>query len=145
VSEIRIEVMIPINQWKNDNGSHGHWAVHNRLMRALNDRGAAIAHNHRMEHDGISFQHCMLDVYVCYAARGRSLADPSNADNIGKPIIDGFTRAGLWPDDRWKYVEGPFYRLGERVMPPGMHMLEFVITGEASYGPVEPIRPRKKR
>ncbi len=69
--------------------------------------GWAEAADWRNRHDGVSFEHCRLDVYVQYPPNGSSRADPSNADNVGKPIIDGFTKAGLWPDDNWRHVEGP--------------------------------------
>lgn len=123
-----IVIDIPKPLWKTDNGSHGsHWA-HNRLMQRLKRLGWAVASDYRNTHDRIRFEHCRLDVYVQYPPRGRSRADPSNADNVGKPIIDGFTKAGLWEDDNWQHVEGPFYRMAHTIAPPGLHRLEFHIT-----------------
>lgn len=127
-----IEVRLPKGQWKNDNGSHGSWKAHWVLMRDLKRRGYTMARIWRNGHKGMSFGHCRLDVYVDYPPRGRARADPSNADNIGKPIIDGFTQAGLWPDDDWKHVQGPFYRMGPKTEEQGWHTLEFHIT------PLEP-------
>lgn len=123
-----IVVEIPKPLWKNDNGSHGNWYAHNRLMQTLKRLGWAEAADWRNRHDGVSFEHCRLDVYVQYPPNGRSRADPSNADNVGKPIIDGFTKAGLWPDDNWRHVEGPFYRMSPTIAPKGLHRLEFHIT-----------------
>lgn len=122
-----ITIEIPKALWKTDNGSHGHWATHNRLMRTLKRLGWAEALDWRRSHDDRTFNHVRLDVYVHYPARGRARADPSNADNVGKPIIDGFTAAGLWPDDDWKHVEGPFYRMSPIIAPTGIHRLEFHI------------------
>jgi crossover junction endodeoxyribonuclease RusA len=129
-----ITVEIPKALWKNDNGSHGGWHAHNRLMQTLKRLGWAHAAAWRNEHERAAFEHCRLDVYVQYPPRGRARADPSNADNIGKPIIDGFTKAGLWPDDNWQHVEGPFYRMSRTIAPPGTHRLEFHITPTASAG-----------
>ncbi|KFI49934.1 hypothetical protein [Bifidobacterium biavatii] len=123
-----ITITIPKALWKNDNGSHGNWYAHNRLMQQLKRLGWAAAVNWRSQHDQLAFDHCRLDVYVRYPPRGRARADPSNADNVGKPIIDGFTKAGLWPDDNWHHVEGPFYRMSPNTAPPGQHILEFHIT-----------------
>lgn len=98
-------------------------------IKAFTPKGAyrvEVAPDHR--HDGVSFERCRLDVYVQYPPNGRARADPSNADNVGKPIIDGFTKAGLWPDDNWRHVEGPFYRMSPTIAPKGLHRLEFHIT-----------------
>lgn len=123
-----IVVEIPKPLWKNDNGSHGSWYAHNRLMQTLKRLGWATDSNWRRTHAGIGFERCRLDVYVQYPPHGRARADPSNADNVGKPIIDGFTIAGLWPDDNWRHVEGPFYRMSRTTAPKGLHRLEFHIT-----------------
>lgn len=128
MSDAVILVDIPKPLWKTDNGSHGHWGAHAALMRTLKRRGWLAARDWRNTHAGRSFDRCRLDVYVRYPPRGRARADPSNADNVGKPVIDGFTRAGLWPDDDWRHVEGPFYRMSPHTAPPGMHVLEFHIT-----------------
>ena len=80
-----IVVEIPKPLWKNDNGSHGNWYAHNRLMQTLKRLGWAEAADWRNRHDGVSFEHCRLDVYVQYPPNGRSRADPSNADNVANP------------------------------------------------------------
>lgn len=129
-----ISIVIPKKLWKTDNGSHGSWRAHALLMRQLKTLGYVHARNFRALHDGVSFERCTLDVFVSYPPRGKANADPSNADNVGKPIIDGFTKAGLWPDDSWEHVEGPFYRMDDAVAKPYEHVLRFCISGVPAFG-----------
>lgn len=44
----------------------------------------------------------------------RRTYDAGNLHPTGKAIIDGFTDAGLWPDDSNQYVIGPDMRQGEK-------------------------------
>lgn len=62
--------------------------------------------------------------YVFKPRRGRY--DPGNLYPTAKACVDGFTDAGLWPDDDWTHVVGPDMRHGGI----GPAALVFVITPE---------------
>lgn len=72
-----IVVEIPKPLWKNDNGSHGNWYAHNRLMQTLKRLGWAEAADWRNRHDGVSFEHCRLDVYVQYRPTAEAAPTPA--------------------------------------------------------------------
>ena len=59
----------------------------------------------------------------------RAAADPDNLAPTLKPIIDGCTRAGLWPDDSSKYMRSRTYRQSTRTSGQrGIWAIEIHIT-----------------
>lgn len=53
---------------------------------------------------------CRVIAYVVKPRAGRY--DPGNLYPTAKAVLDGFTDAGLWPDDSHEYVIGPDMRHG---------------------------------
>ena len=98
-----IVVEIPKPLWKNDNGSHGNWYAHNRLMQTLKRLGWAEAADWRNRHDGVSFEHCRLDVYVQYPPNGRSRADPSNSRTFAALEERGLIQPDFY--DNWALTD----------------------------------------
>lgn len=79
---------------------------------------------------GVHFKRAHVTAYVQYPSNNR--ADPTNAAPSAKPIIDGFTKAGLWADDDSKHVIGPdFRREAEQTGIKGLHRIRFIIQEES--------------
>ncbi|MCI1673172.1 MAG: hypothetical protein LKI34_02985 [Bifidobacterium tibiigranuli] len=62
---------------------------------------------------------------VCYP-KGVGRADPGNLSHTVKPLIDGLTEAGYWPDDDSVHVQGPDYRRGPNNPKSGIWTVRFV-------------------
>jgi crossover junction endodeoxyribonuclease RusA len=58
--------------------------------------------------------------------KGVSTADPGNLSHTVKPLIDGLTMAGYWPDDDSVHVQGPDYRRGPNNPRRGIWTIRFV-------------------
>lgn len=119
--ELTIDITKP--NWITENGSHGsHWTL-SRKRNALKELGYLRCLNAAR---GTSFKKAHVTAYVQYPSNNR--ADPTNAAPSAKPIIDGFTSAGLWADDDSKHVLGPdFRREAGTTGVQGLHRIRFVI------------------
>lgn len=125
-----IVVDVPATLWKTSNGPHEHWrAVAGRRSR-LKRIGWATALSWRNERTAaglpVRFDQCELTIAVQYPPHaGR--ADPANTADIAKPLVDGFTRAGLWADDDSRHITTITFARSATTAPPGLHRLEFHI------------------
>ena len=119
--ELTIDITEP--NWITENGSHGsHWTL-SRKRRALKELGFLRCLNAAR---GVHFKRAHVTAFVQYPTSCR--ADPTNAAPSAKPIIDGFTRAGLWVDDDSRHVLGPDFRREEGTTGVrGLHRIRFVI------------------
>lgn len=119
------EISIDITKanWITENGSHGsHWVL-SRKRKALKQIGYLYCRNSLR---GAHFEKAHVTAYVQYPTRAR--ADPANASPTVKPIIDGFTQAGLWADDDDEHVVGPDMRREPGTTGvKGLHRIRLVI------------------
>ena len=125
-----IVVDIPAALWKTSNGPHEHWRAAAGRRARLKRIGWATAMSWRRlrANAGLPdrFDRCELTIAIQYPPRaGR--ADPANTADIAKPIIDGFTRAGLWADDDSRHITTTSFTRSDTAAPPGLHRLEFHI------------------
>ncbi len=124
-----IELTIDITpaNWITENGAHGSYWTLNRKRRALKEIGYLRCLNAAR---GVRFKRAHVTAFVQYPSNNR--ADPTNAAPSAKPIIDGFTSAGLWVDDDSKHVIGPDFRREEgQTGVKGLHRIRFVIEEES--------------
>lgn len=99
----------------------GHFRVKGPKVKALRDAGRTAAL------DG-SIPRMNLARIVCHVTRGRldDRWDPANWYPSAKAVVDGFTDAGLWPDDSIRHVIGPDMRgvFGTKAPPYGCLFFE---------------------
>jgi hypothetical protein len=120
---IELTIDITASNWITENGAHGSYWTLNRKRRALKEIGYLRCLNAAR---GVHFEQAHVTAYVQYPSNNR--ADPTNAAPSAKPIIDGFTRAGLWDDDDSKHVLGPDFRREEGTTGvQGLHRIRFII------------------
>lgn len=126
-----VELIVDVSpaHWVTENGPHGsHWAL-NRKGRALKELGYLRCLNGAR---GVHMTKAHVTAYVQYPSNNR--ADPTNAGPTAKPIIDGFTLAGLWPDDDSAHVLGPDFRREQGTTgAKGLHRIRFVIEDASAY------------
>ena len=120
---VELTVDVSPAHWVTENGPHGsHWAL-SRKRRALKELGYMRCLNGAR---GVHMTKAHVTAYVKYPSNNR--ADPTNAGPTAKPIIDGFTLAGLWTDDDSVHVLGPdFRREPGTTGVKGLHRIRFVI------------------
>lgn len=124
---IELTIGITASNWITENGAHGSYWTLNRKRRALKEIGYLRCLNAAR---GVRFERAHVTAYVQYPSNNR--ADPTNAAPSAKPIIDGFTGAGLWVDDDSKHVIGPDFRREEgQTGVKGLHRIRFVIEEES--------------
>lgn len=84
--------------------SAGARAVRKNAKNALKERGYHLARNHIARHPGFTpFRRCDVAYVVLYPRRQPN-ADPDNFFPTLKPVVDGLTLGGLWPDDSSRYI-----------------------------------------
>lgn len=125
-----------------DNGSrgHGHWTRNhlgqiryhdpegprkNSLRHRAWLQGKTLINHHHLTTP--VWQHIAVRAHVSYP-KGVGRADPGNLSHTIKPIIDGLTQAGLWPDDDSQHLIGPDYRRDPNQTQPGQWAIRLVIT-----------------
>jgi crossover junction endodeoxyribonuclease RusA len=120
-----VELTVDVGRanWVTENGSHGsHWTL-SRKRRALKELGYLRCLNVAR---GVHMGRAHVTAFVQYPSNNR--ADPTNAGPTAKPIVDGFTLAGLWTDDDSTHVLGPDFRRESGVTGVrGLHRIRFVI------------------
>jgi crossover junction endodeoxyribonuclease RusA len=123
ITTVEITIDIVKANWITENGAHGsHWekARKRRNLKQLAYVRALQAAR------GVRFKRAHVTAYVQYPSNNR--ADPNNAEPSSKPIIDGFTQAGLWADDDNLHVVGPdFRREPGKTGTKGLHRIRYVI------------------
>lgn len=122
---IDIEIRVPKNLWISENGAHGDWRVVARKARSLKYMGFLNARHYVVTHHA-HFERCHVTAEILYPPHAHR-ADPTNANRVTKHLIDGFTQAGLWPDDDSEHVIGPDHRRSVRKAQTGWHVVVFHI------------------
>lgn len=108
--------------------SHRARAVRRAVKNELKQLGHIIARNH-INHTPGFIQFTQFDVTYLIRYPTRAAADPDNLAPTIKPIIDGCTLAGLWPDDSSKYMRTRTYRQSTRTSGHPQHwIIEIHIT-----------------
>ncbi|WP_140489815.1 hypothetical protein [Bifidobacterium sp. UTBIF-68] len=105
-----------------------HWSEKARHTAKLR-RYAFMLGRSVMNARGLSgpvFDRCVVDVSVMYPRQGR--ADPANVSPVVKPLLDGLTDAGFWPDDDSAHVMAVTYRRDPVKSRYGTHMVTLTIT-----------------
>lgn len=121
----RITVTVPKALWMSEN-DRLHWQTKRRKTAALRALGAAEA---RRQHVPKLQAPVHVMAHIKYPTATR--ADPNNANSTTKPLVDGFTDAGVWDDDDGTRVLGPDHRRAPGKAPKGCHVIEFIITSQA--------------
>lgn len=100
----------------------GHFRVKGPKVKALREAGrTAVA--------DLGIPPMTLARVVCHVTRDRlgDRWDPANWYPSAKAVVDGFTDAGLWPDDSIRHVVGPDMRGVYGVKCPPYGRLTFEI------------------
>lgn len=111
---------VPEGAWLSSNDRR-HWADVKRRRALLRAMGKSAAIKARIQ----PVQHAAITAYVQYATGGR--ADPNNAQDTTKPIIDGMVDAGIFVDDSSDYILGPDHRRDTGRAPRHWHRVRLVI------------------
>lgn len=115
---------IPAEHWMSAN-DRMHWAQKAKRTAAVRQLAAAAARAGEWPR--------MMQVHVCafvgYPSKRK--ADPPNAYPTVKAALDGFTDAGVWPDDDSEHVVAVEFRRDPTPAPKGTHTLRLVITDQA--------------
>lgn len=123
-----LTVDIPRGLWMTSN-DRLHWAAKAKRTKAIRTLAKHAARVAQIE----ALRHVHVTVHVGYPTR--TTADPGNAYPVIKAAIDGFTDAGLWPDDDSTHLTGPDPR---REPHPtgrtGLHTLRFVFAATDQPG-----------
>jgi hypothetical protein len=112
---------IPKSWWLSANGRL-HWADKMRRTRALRQLAATTVRQHGFEPVGTVH----VAAFIGYLTGGR--ADPNNASDTVKALLDGCTDAGLWPDDDHTHVIGPTYLRDPKSPTAGHYTVRLVLT-----------------
>ena len=99
-----------------------HWAEKARRTKALR----TLAHLAARETAPVPTP--TLVAVTIHRPRRGTLRDPDNAQPTWKALIDGFTDAGLWPDDDRHHVLGPVARIAPKNRDDDQYRFEFTFT-----------------
>ena len=116
-----LTIDVPKALWMSSN-DRPHWADKARRTRQLRTLAGWQARNHLAPVTG------RVRVIAHVSRPTRSRADAHNAMPTIKPLIDGLTDAGIWPDDSDAHIEGPDARPAESTGIRGMYRIRIVIT-----------------
>lgn len=124
MQEIVIE--IPENEWITSNDRLHHMAAAKRTA-ALRLRAGTLARKNLHPIDGPAIVVCET-----YYRAGRGLDNDACAPTL-KAIMDGFTDAGIWPDDAGRHVTETTYKRSVKhpELSPGWHALRILIIDQA--------------
>ena len=115
----RLVIDIPKNEWLSANDRR-HWADKARRTKALRQRAAMLARQARLT----VATPCIVVAEVGYPRNSR--ADPANASDAVKPILDGLTDASVWVDDDSTHVPAVTYRRGTKTDRQGWHRITLI-------------------
>jgi len=115
-----ITFTIPNEHWLTSN-MRLHW--HAKAKRVAWLRELATK---RVSEWGIYYrQPVRITAWIGYASNAK--ADPVNASETGKPLVDGLVAGGLFIDDSHEWVIGPDYRRDPVKTPRGYHTVRLQI------------------
>lgn len=103
-----------------------HWAPKSTRVKSLRSLGWATACAAGLRNADLGTTH--VAAFIGYPKAGR--ADPSNAADTVKPLIDGMTDAGVWADDDDLHVVGPTFLRDKTSGQPGVHIVRLVLTSQ---------------
>ena len=115
-----LTIDVPEGAWLSSNDRR-HWADVKRRRAILRSMGKSAAIEARLE----PVKHAAITAYIQYATGGR--ADPNNAQDTTKPLIDGMVDAGVFVDDSSEFVIGPDHRRDTGRAPKHWHRVRLVI------------------
>lgn len=101
----RLRMTVPASIFLKANGTQPHWAKRKDMVKALR---LLAARDCRLQ--DIQPRHGKTLVVATIGYPTRHKADPANAAPTVKPIIDGMTDAGIFPDDNSDHVVQAFDR-----------------------------------
>ena len=111
---------IPADTWLTHNGRL-HWAVKAKRTKTLRALGHLKAREANLRDLGPT----LVTAHIGYLTNGR--VDPANCAVL-KPLIDGMTDAGVWPDDDSTHVVGPMPLRGPKSPTPGAYTVTLTLT-----------------
>lgn len=115
-----LTIDVPEGAWLSSNDRR-HWADVKRRRQILRSMGKSAAIKAHLQ----PVQHAAITAYIQYATGGR--ADPNNAQDTTKPLIDGMVDAGIFVDDSSEYILGPDHRRDTGRAPKYWHRVRLVI------------------
>jgi len=96
------------------------WAAKSRRVKYLREYAYLVGHSVQRFTEPVH-----ITAWIGYATNSK--ADPVNASETGKPLIDGLVSACVFTDDSHEWVLGPDYRRDETKAPKGFHTVRFEI------------------
>lgn len=117
-----ISFTIPNRYWLTSNMRFPHWAMKRERVKYLRRLGYATAKSDRTHQFR---KQVRVTAWIGYSTNVK--ADPINASEAGKPLIDGLVDAGVFVDDSHEWVIGPDYRRDPVKAPKGHHTLRLEI------------------
>lgn len=127
-----ITVHIPDNEWMSQN-SRTVWQVKARKTKAVKARAIMLGRSWMNEQPKQAARlRNAKRVHVTAIAHMKTNGryDPENTAPMVKAIIDGFTKAGFWPDDDYRHLTGPDYRAGDKCDVKGFRAITIRIESE---------------
>lgn len=116
-----ITFTIPNRYWLTSNMRFGHWAAKHKRVKHLRKLGLIEGNV-----SGLRFTRPVrIIAWIGYATNTK--ADPINASETGKPLIDGLVSARVFEDDSHEHVQGPDYRRDPTKAPRGHHTVRLEI------------------
>lgn len=117
-------VDVPRALWLSSN-HRLHWRSAAERKQALRSLGVVAALNEARAHGRSELGRTLVTAHIGYPPNVHKV-DPENGHPTTKALIDGFTDAGLWPDDdsRW-VVSGGHRREDDGSGKPGMYRVRF--------------------
>lgn len=118
-----IVLTIPKQVWMTSNDRR-HWADTHRRRRTIRTMAGWWAkHLHLTANPPVT-----VTAEIRYPTDRR--ADPANAEPVVKPILDGLTDAGVWPDDDSNHIRAVTYTRGPKTGQPGKYQVALTIREE---------------
>ena len=114
-----ITFTVPNGYWLSSNARLD-WHVKARRVKYLREYAYLVGHGVQRFTEPVR-----IVAWVGYASNTK--ADPINASETGKPLIDGLVSAGVFPDDSHEWVTGPDYRRDPDKAPKGHHTVRLEI------------------
>lgn len=119
----RITITIPTDQVITAN-DRLHWAVKARMTRRIRTMAAWQARAEHLDH----FENVLVTARIRYPDKRRR--DIENFAPTLKAMFDGFTDAGIWPDDDDTHIIGPDKRHDPRKSRKGTFDFELIFTSQ---------------
>jgi len=115
----KLTFTIPAAQWLSSN-QRLHWRPKAKRVAALREMATIAGHSLPRYTRPVR-----ITAWIGYPTAGK--ADPINAADTGKPLIDGLVSAAVFIDDSHGYVIGPDYRRDPVKSKRGFHTVRLEI------------------